>query len=92
VLSGSLAKVNANITRNNPHQRSAAGKKGCKAVTDAQRKDQKGFFDPKAPLKKKGNLMRCGIKIDGIRIPFKKLSSDFVDYHISFGTKTEHWN
>ena len=41
---------------------------------------------------KKGNLMRWGIKIDGIRVPFKKLSSDFVDYHISFGIKTEYWN
>lgn len=40
VLSGSLAKVNANTTQNNPHQRSAAGKKGGK---DAQRKDQKGL-------------------------------------------------
>lgn len=92
MLSGSLAKVNANITRNNPHQRSAAGKKGGKAVTDAQRKDQKGLFDPKAPLQKRANLMRWGIKIDGIRVPFKKLSSDFVDYHISFGTRTEYWN
>ena len=92
VLSGSLAKVNADITRNNPHQRSAAGKKGGKAVADAQRKDQKGLFDPKAPLQKTGNLMRWGIKIDGIRVPFKKLSSDFVDYHILFGANTEYWN
>lgn len=81
VLSGSLAKVNANITRNNPQQRSAAGKKGGKAVIDAQRKDQKGLFDPKAPLQKKGNLMRWGIKIDGILRSFPRISL-ITTYHL----------
>ncbi len=90
VLSGSLAKVNADITRNNPHHRSAIGKKGGKAVTDMQRKEQKGLFHPKSPIQRKGTLRRWGIKINGVRVPFKKLSSDFIDYHLAFGTKTEY--
>ena len=92
VLSGSLAKVNADITRNNPHQRSAAGKKGGQAVSNVQRKEKKGLFHPKSPLQRKGNLVRWGIKINGVRVLFRKLSSDFIDYHIAFGTKTEYWN
>jgi len=78
VLSGSLAKVNADITRNTPHQRSAVGKKGGKAVTDVQRKEKKGLFDLKARVQKKGNLKRWGIEIDGVRIP-----SHFVEGRIS---------
>jgi hypothetical protein len=92
VVSGSLARVNADITRNTPHQRSAAGKKGGKAAVAKQRQEQKGLFDPNSSLQKKANLVRWGIEIDGRRIPFKKLSSDFVDYHIAFGTKTKYWN
>jgi hypothetical protein len=34
--------------------------------------------------------MRWGIKIDGIRVPFEKLSSDFVDYHLMYGTQKSY--
>lgn len=46
VVSGSLVKVNADITQNNPHHRSVIGKKGGKAVTDMQRKEKKRSVSP----------------------------------------------
>lgn len=43
------------------------------------------MFDSKKRVQRKGNLVRWGIVINGTRIPFKKLSSDFIDYYIEYG-------
>lgn len=73
-------------------QRSNAGKIGAQKTLELQRETNTGFFDPKATLQKLANLKRWGIKIDGVRIPFKKLSSDFIDYQINEGTAKEYFN
>lgn len=73
-------------------QRSVAGKIGAQKTLQFQRETNTGFFNPKATLQKLANLKRWGIKIDGVRIPFKKLSSDFVDYQINEGTAKEYFN
>ena len=50
------------------------------------------MFDPKASVQKRGNLKRWGIIIDNQRIPYKKLSSDFIEYHIHYGTQKSYTN
>ena len=73
-------------------QRSKAGHLGGVSCTNMQRENQTGLFDPKATVQRKGNLKRWGIKIDGVRIPYSKLSSDFIDYQINLGTAREYYN
>jgi hypothetical protein len=73
-------------------QRSIAGKVGAQKTLQFQRETQTGLFNPKATLQKLANLKRWGIKIDGVRVPFKHLSSDFIDYHINKGTDKEYFN
>jgi hypothetical protein len=73
-------------------QRSIAGKVGAQKTLQFQRETQTGLFNPKATLQKLANLKRWGIKIDGVRVPFKNLSSDFIDYHINKGTDKEYFN
>lgn len=73
-------------------QRSNAGKVGAQKTLQYQRETKTGFFNPKATLQKLANLKRWGIKIDGVRVPFKRLSSDFIDYHINKGTNKEYFN
>jgi hypothetical protein len=92
VNSGHLKKLNDYLTKNCPEQRSEAGKLGGIACTTKQKKEKKHLFDDKALIQKKGNLKRWGIKIDGIQVPFDNLSSDFVDYHIMYGTQTSYIN
>ena len=90
VKSGSLDKLNRMLTTERPYQRSDAGKKGGKACTEKQKADKKHFFDEKSRIQKRANLVRWGIVINGVRIPFEKLSSDFVDYHIEYGTQKSY--
>jgi len=73
-------------------QRSNAGHVGGISCTNMQRENKTGLFDPKAKVQRKGNLKRWGIKIDGVRIPFSKLSSDFIDYQVNLGTAREYFN
>nr|YP_009105653.1 putative HNH homing endonuclease [Xylochloris irregularis]AIT94378.1 putative HNH homing endonuclease [Xylochloris irregularis] len=47
VLSDALAKVNADITKNNPEQRSHAGKKGAKVTIEKQKKTSLVYLTPK---------------------------------------------
>ena len=89
VKSGHLQKVNKQLTT---QQRSQAGKRGGKAVTKQQFKIKTGMFDPKASVQKRGNLKRWGIIIDNQRIPYKRLSSDFIEYHIQYGTQKNYTN
>jgi len=35
--------------------------------------------------RRKGRLTRFGVRIDGVRIPVKKLSETFIEYHLLFG-------
>ena len=90
VDSGHLKQLNDEITENRPEQRSEAGKLGAAAQHIVMRSAGKGFFSEKHQVQKLGNLKRWGIKIKGERIPFEKLSSDFIDYHIAYGTQTEY--
>lgn len=92
VESGHLAKLNDEISQVRPEQRSEAGKRGAKARIAKQQNEKTALFDPTQIVQKKGNLVRWGIEIDGIRVPFEKLSSDFVDYHLMYGTKKSYNN
>nr|YP_010987552.1 HNH endonuclease [Hydrocytium acuminatum]WOR09597.1 HNH endonuclease [Hydrocytium acuminatum] len=82
VESGHLAKLNQEISKNCPEQRSKASKLGVKARISKQQTEKTAFFDETHSIQKKANLVRWGIKIDNIRVPFEKLSSDFVDYYL----------
>lgn len=73
-------------------QRSNAGRSGGVSCTNTQRDNKTGFFDPKAKVQRRGNLKRWGIKIDGVRIPYSRLSSDFIDYQVNLGTAREYYN
>jgi hypothetical protein len=73
-------------------QRSNAGKVGAQKTLQYQRETNTGLFNPKATLQKLANLKRWGIKIDGVRVSFERLSSDFIDYHINKGTNKEYFN
>ncbi len=92
VKSGWLARLNKNISLTSPNQRREAGIIGGKARIIKQQKLKTGFYTEKRIVQKKGNLVRWGIQIDDITIPFKKLSSTFVDYHLFYGTKTVYNN
>jgi len=84
-----MLELNQMLTK---EQRSNAGHIGGVSCTSMQRENKTGFFDPKAKVQRKGNLKRWGIKIDGVRIPYSKLSSDFIDYQVSLGTAREYFN
>jgi hypothetical protein len=84
-----LNELNQIITN---EQRSIAGKVGAQKTLQFQRETQTGLFNPKATIQKLANLKRWGIKIDGIRVSFECLSSDFIDYHINKGTNKEYFN
>lgn len=84
-----MLELNSQLTT---EQRSTAGKVGAQVTINHQRETQTGFFNPKATLQKLANLKRWGIKIDGVRVPFEKLSSDFIDYQINLGTNKEYYN
>lgn len=43
------------------------------------------MFDKKKYIQRKGNLVRWGVVINNKRIPYKKLSSDFIDYYLHYG-------
>jgi hypothetical protein len=43
------------------------------------------MFDKKIHIQRKGNLVRWGIVINNVRIPYEKLSSDFINYYIEYG-------
>jgi hypothetical protein len=73
-------------------QRSNAGQIGGVSCTNMQRETKTGFFNPKATVQRRGNLKRWGIRIDGVRIPYFQLSSDFIDYQVSLGTAREYYN
>lgn len=90
VESGFLDKLNKHITENNPELRSRAGKFGSQAQQKIMRDEKKGFFSTTAYIQKLGNLKRWGIVIKGKRILFESLSSDFIDYHIAYGTKKSY--
>lgn len=73
-------------------QRSRAGRLGGESCTNRQRVGETGFFNPSHSVQKRGNLKRWGIKIDGVRVPYSSLSSDFIDYQINLGTAKEYFN
>jgi hypothetical protein len=84
-----MSELNQQLTF---EQRSSAGKVGAQKTLQYQRETNTGLFDSKATIQKLANLKRWGIKIDGVRIPFKSLSSDFINYQIDRGTAKEYFN
>jgi len=84
-----MLELNQTLTA---EQRSVAGRIGGVICTTMQKDAKTGFFDPRAKVQRKGNLKRWGIKIDGVRIPYSRLSSDFIDYQVSLGTAVEYFN
>jgi hypothetical protein len=85
VKTGFLANLNRQITEKNPELRKKAGKLGGKARVQKQKQNYTGLFDLKKRVQRKANLVRWGIVINGTRVPFKKLSSDFANYFIEYG-------
>lgn len=85
VKSGFLAQLNAKITAQTPELRSKVGKLGGKAVIRKQKLNSTGMFDKKKHIQRKGNLVRWGIVINNVRIPYEKISSDFINYYIEYG-------
>jgi hypothetical protein len=85
VKTGFLANLNRQITEKNPELRKKAGKLGGKARVQKQKQNYTGLFDLKKRVQRKANLVRWGIVINGNRVPFKKLSSDFANYFIEYG-------
>lgn len=92
VDSGWLTCLNKKLSLTQPNHHRQAGILGGKARIIQQKKLKTGFYTEKSLVQKKGNLVRWGIRIDGITIPFKNLSSTFVDYHLLYGTKTSYNN
>jgi hypothetical protein len=90
VDSGRLKKLNDHITQHNPQQRVTAGKLGGKARIEKQKLQKIQAFDPNHIFQKHGNLKRWGIVINGKRIPYEKLSSDFINYHLAYGKQTSY--
>lgn len=90
VASGHMHKLNKMLTKEQPEQRSRAGKIGGRKVSLQQRAEKKHFFEKNNPMQRKGNLKRWGIKVDGIRVPYEKLSSEFIEYHIRSSTQKEY--
>lgn len=56
VLSGSLTKLNADITRNNPHHRSAIGKRGVRLLLTCKKKNRKVYFTLNLPFRRRAIL------------------------------------
>ena len=77
--------MNEKITKEDSELRSRAGKIGGKVVTTKHKASYTGMFDKNTPIQRKGNLVRWGIIINNVRIPYKKLSSDFIDYYLEYG-------
>lgn len=83
--------LNEYISEHTPLQRSKAGKLGARARIEKQKRDKTNLFDPTYKMQRKGNLVRWGVIIDGVRVPYKELSSDFVDDYLLCGAqKSEH--
>ncbi len=81
----SLTKLNKKITEENPELRSKAGKIGGKAVTAKHKASSTSMFNKDTRIQRKGNLVRWGVLINNIRVSYKKLSSDFINYYIEYG-------
>lgn len=90
VRSGFLAKFNDQITKEQPYLRSQAGKVGGQRCSQKQKLEKTACFHPNSQVQKKGNLVRWGIVIKGVRIAFQKLSSTFVDYHFKHATQKSY--
>ena len=79
--------LNRGLTR---EQRSQAGQIGGRSRAKGQEAAQTGLFDPRRRIQRRANLVRWGIKVQGVRIPFHRLSADFIDYHVDRGTSQEY--
>ena len=90
IRSGHLERLNEEITKNRPEQRSSTGRLGAAAHHLVMKSSQKGLWSKDNHIQKLANLKRWGIKINGKRIPFESLSSDFIDYHILYGNQKEY--
>ena len=82
--SGFLTELNCKISKERPTLRSEAGKLGAKVTIRKQRINLTGMFSKKTQIQRKGNLVRWGIMIKNVRVPYKKLSSDFIDYYLEY--------
>jgi hypothetical protein len=67
-----------------PELRSKAGKLGAKAIIRKQKK-LTGMFSKKNYIQRKENLVKSGILVNNVRVRYKKLSSDFINYYIEYG-------
>jgi len=83
--SGFLAELNCKISKERPTLRSETGKLGAKVTIRKQRINLTGMFSKKTQIQRKGNLVRWEIMIKNVRVPYKKLSSDFIDYYLEYG-------
>ena len=85
VKSGWIFTLNERLSKDQSTLRSDAGKLGGKAQTDDAREKETDFFNKKRIIQKHENLVKWGAKVGGFKIPYKKLSSDFIDYYLAYG-------
>jgi hypothetical protein len=63
-----------------------SSKRNLKKATQAQRDRKIQIYgDEWEYHRRKGRLTRFGVKIDGVRVPAKKLSETFIEYHLIYG-------
>ena len=61
-------------------------KRTIKIATQAQKERKIQIYgDNWEYYRRKGRLSRFGVKIDGVRVPVKKLSETFIEYHLLYG-------
>ena len=54
---------------------------GAQKRLENQRKQKINAFDPTSSFQRMGNLVRWGVKINGVRVPYAELSEDFLAYY-----------
>jgi hypothetical protein len=63
-----------------------SSKQNLKKATQCQKERKIQIYgDDWEYYRRKGRLTRFGVKIDGVRIPAKKLSETFIEYHLMYG-------
>lgn len=80
-----LKKLNCQISKEKPELISKAGKLGVAARIRKQKRSLSGLFDAKKRIQRKVNLVRWTVVINNVRISYKKLSSEFVNYFVEYG-------
>jgi hypothetical protein len=63
----------------------AASRQNLDIAREIQKQNKLQIYGDWEYFRRKGRLTRYGVVIDGVRIPAKKLSETFKEYHLHFG-------